>query len=107
MKIYDILKSAEELYIKEISKRSDIAYPGMCWCLKVTIHNVTGKKVSDYDLITNIPEFNPKFLKATKSILVPGLEFWWDNGDTKSRLNAFKVLKNIYKESIREFDSKV
>lgn len=107
MKIYDILKSAEELYIKEISKRSDIAYPGMCWCLKVTIHNVTGKKVSYYDLITNIPEFNPKFLKATESILVPGLEFWWDNGDTKSRLNAFKVLKNIYKESIREFDSKV
>lgn len=104
MKIYDILKSAEELYIKEISKRSDIAYPGMCWCLKVAIHNVTGKKVSYYDLITNIPEFNPKFLKATESILAPGLEFWWDNGDTKSRLNAFKVLKNIYKESIREFE---
>lgn len=50
------------------------------------------------DLVTNIPEFNPEFLKATKDVQHAGLDFWWDNNDTKSRLDAFSVLKDIYKE---------
>jgi hypothetical protein len=30
------------------------------------------------DLVTNIPEFNPEFLKATNTVLHAGLDFWWD-----------------------------
>lgn len=46
----------------------------------------------------------PEFLKATKDVRHAGLDFWWDNNDTKSRLSAFSVLKDIYKESVREFE---
>mgnify|MGYP000275718871 FL=1 len=35
MKVYDILKSAEEIYAEEIKKPE--ACPGMCWCLKVAV----------------------------------------------------------------------
>ena len=55
-------------------------------------------------MVDNIPEFNPEFLKATKDVRHAGLDFWWDNNDTKSRLSAFSVLKDIYKESVREFE---
>lgn len=54
--------------------------------------------------LLGIPEFNPEFLKATKDVQHAGLDFWWDHNDTKSRLDAFSVLKDIYKESVREFE---
>jgi hypothetical protein len=31
MKVYDVIKTAEDIYINEISH---LRYPGMCWCLK-------------------------------------------------------------------------
>lgn len=109
MKVYDVLKIAEEVYIEEIKKSP--AYPGMCGCLKVAatkgldFKDKNRKGHPSYkDLVTNIPEFNPEFLKATKDVQYAGLYFWWDQNDTKSRLDAFSVLKDIYKESVREFE---
>ena len=32
MKVYDVIKTAEDTYINETSH---LSYPGMCWCLKV------------------------------------------------------------------------
>jgi hypothetical protein len=108
MKVYDVIIIAEDIYINEISH---LRYPGMCWCLKVAATRGLDFKEKNRkghpsykDLVTNIPEFNPEFLKATNTVLHAGLDFWWDNNDTKSRLNAFKVLKGIYKESVREFE---
>lgn len=110
MKVYDVLKSAEEIYVEEIMKRNNAAYPGMCWCLKVAAANINFKEnVSKVryptykGLVDNIPEFNPEFLKATKSIKTAGLDFWWDLNDRQSRLNAFRLLRSIYKQSDKEF----
>ena len=33
-----------------------------------------------------------------------GLDFWWEHHDTESRLKAFQVLKDIYKDSPKEFE---
>lgn len=33
MKVYDVIKTAEDTYISETSR---LIYPGMCWCLKVS-----------------------------------------------------------------------
>lgn len=108
MRIYDVIKIAEETYKSEISHSS---YPGMCWCLKVAA--TTGMDFKEKnskghpcyrDLATNIPEFNPEFLKATKEIRQAGLDFWWENEDTQSRLKAFGVLKDLYKEKVGEFE---
>lgn len=108
MKVYDVIKTAEDTYINETSH---LSYPGMCWCLKVAatkgmdFKDKNRKGHPSYkDLVTNIPEFNPEFLKATKDVQHAGLDFWWDHNDTKSRLDAFSVLKDIYKESVREFE---
>lgn len=56
------------------------------------------------DLVDNIPEFNPEFLKATREVKMAGLDFWWGNHDVESRLKAFQVLKDIYKDSPKEFE---
>lgn len=56
------------------------------------------------DLVDNIPEFNPEFLKATEKVKMAGLDFWWGNQDTESRLRAFQVLKDIYKDNPKEFE---
>lgn len=110
MKVYDILKSAEEIYVEEIMKRSNEANPGMCWCLKVAAtKNMDFKEKNRKghptykDLVTNIPEFTPEFLKATKPIKTAGLDFWWDLKDKQSRMNAFHILRSIYKQSDKEF----
>ena len=110
MKVYDVLKSAEEIYVEEITKRKDAAYPGMCWCLKVAavkgmdFKEMNGKGHPSYkDLVDNIPEFNPEFLKATAIVKTVGLDFWWDLKDKQSRLNAFRLLRSIYKQSDKEF----
>lgn len=82
MKVYDVIISAKSIYISETSH---LCYPGMCWCLKVA-----ATKGLDF--------------KATKTVQHAGLDFWWENTDVKSRLNAFEVLESIYKESVREFE---
>lgn len=33
MRVYDVIKTAEDTYISETSR---LIYPGMCWCLKVS-----------------------------------------------------------------------
>lgn len=108
MKVYDVIIIAEDIYINEISH---LYYPGMCWCLKVAATRGLDFKEKNRrghpsykDLVTNIPEFNPEFLKATKDVQHAGLDFWWETKDVKSRLNAFEVLESIYKESVREFE---
>lgn len=57
-----------------------LIYPGMCWCLKVSavkgfdFKEKNRKGHPSYkDLVDNIPEFNPEFLKAIISILKSGL----------------------------------
>lgn len=108
MKVYEVLKSAEEIYAEEIMKRNNEAYPGMCWCLKVAatkgMDSGEKNKYPTYkDLVTNIPEFNPEFLKATKPVKTAGLDFWWALNDKQSRFNAFRLLRSIYKQSNKEF----
>ena len=83
MKVYDVIKTAEDTYINETSH---LSYPGMCWCLKVAatkgldFKDKNRKGHPSYkDLVTNIPEFNPEFLKATKDVQHAGLDFWWDH----------------------------
>lgn len=108
MKVYDVLKSAEEIYVEEIKKPG--TYPGMCWCLKVAATKGMDFKEKNRkghptynDLVVNIPEFNPKFLKATAIVKTAGLDFWWALSDKQSRLNAFHILRSIYKQSDKEF----
>lgn len=108
MRVYDVIKTAEDTYISETSR---LIYPGMCWCLKVSavkgfdFKEKNRKGHPSYkDLVDNIPEFNPEFLKATKTVQHAGLDFWWENTDVKSRLNAFEVLESIYKDSPKEFE---
>lgn len=110
MKVYDVLKSAEEIYVEEIMKRNNEAFPGMCWCLKVAatknmdFKEKNRKRHPSYkDLVANIPEFRPEFFGRPK-IAQPGSDFWWDNKETQPRLDAFNVLEDIYKESVREFE---
>lgn len=108
MRVYDVIKTAEDTYISETSR---LIYPGMCWCLKVSAvkgfdfkeKNRKGRP-SYKDLVDNIPEFNPEFLKATREVKKAGLDFWWGNHDVESRLKAFQVLKDIYKDSPKEFE---
>lgn len=108
MKVYDVLKIAEEVYIEEIKKSP--TYPGMCWCLKVAATKGMDFKEKNRkghptynDLVVNIPEFNPKFLKATAIVKTAGLDFWWALNDKQSRFNAFRLLRSIYKQSDKEF----
>lgn len=109
MKVYDVIKAAEELYVEELKKIPEY-YPGMCWCLKVVVANINSKNNKHKvcyptykGLVANIPEFNPEFLKATNPVKAPGLDFWWDINDFQSRLNAFHLLESIYKQSDKEF----
>lgn len=108
MRIYNVIKVAEDTYIDETSR---LTFPGMCWCLKVA--SVKGldfktKNKKGYptyrNLAENIPEFNPEFLGATEVVKTAGLDFWWDTHDTESRLRAFRILKDIYKCSSKEFE---
>ena len=108
MKVYDVIISAKSIYISETSH---LCYPGMCWCLKVAATKGLDFKEKNRkghpsykDLVTNIPEFNPEFLKATEEVKMAGLDFWWEHHDTESRLKAFQVLKDIYKDSPKEFE---
>lgn len=103
MKVYDVIKTAEDTYISETSR---FIYPG--WCLKVSavkgfdFKEKNRKGHPSYkDLVDNIPEFNPEFLKATEEVRMAGLDFWWG---TESRLRAFQVLKDIYKDNPKEFE---
>lgn len=74
MRVYDVIKTAEDTYISETSR---LIYPGMCWCLKVSavkgfdFKEKNRKGHPSYkDLVDNIPEFNPEFLKATREVTI-------------------------------------
>lgn len=76
MRVYDVIKTAEDTYISETSR---LIYPGMCWCLKVSavkgfdFKEKNRKGHPSYkDLVDNIPEFNPEFLKATREVKMAG-----------------------------------
>lgn len=108
MKVYNVIRIAEDTYISETNC---LCYPGMCWCLKVAATKGLDFKEKNRkghlfykDLVTNIPEFNPEFLGATEAVKAAGLDFWWDTHDTQSRLRAFRILKDIYKYSSKEFE---
>ena len=108
MRVYDVIKTAEDTYISETSR---LIYPGMCWCLKVSavkgfdFKEKNRKGHPSYkDLVDNIPEFNPEFLKATREVKMAGLDFWWGNHDVESRLKAFQVLKDIFRTVLIEFE---
>lgn len=79
MRVYDVIKTAEDTYISETSR---LIYPGMCWCLKVSA-------VKGFDF----KEKNRKGHPSYKDLV-----------DTESRLKAFQVLKDIYKDSPKEFE---
>lgn len=107
MKVYDVIKNAKEIYMTEIDCGG---YTGMCWCLKVAVTRGMDFKEKNRkghpsykDLVANIPEFCPEFFGRPK-IAQPGLDFWWDNKETQPRLDAFDVLEDIYKESVRGFE---
>lgn len=100
MRVYDVIKTAEDTYI---SKTSRLIYPGMCWCLKVSavkgfdFKEKNRKGHPSYkDLVDNIPEFNPEFLKATREVKMAGLDFWWGNYDVESRLKELRVEVMVY-----------
>lgn len=70
MRVYDVIKTAEDTYISETSR---LIYPGMCWCLKVSagfdFKEKNRKGHPSYkDLVDNIPEF----LKATEEVKMAG-----------------------------------
>lgn len=108
MKVYDVIRIAKDTYISETSH---LCYPGMCWCLKVAATKGLDFKEKNRkghptyrELVDNIPEFNPEFLHADRKVSLAGLDFWWDTHDTQSRLRAFRILKDIYKYSSKEFE---
>lgn len=67
MRVYDVIKTAEDTYISETSR---LIYPGMCWCLKVSAvkgfdfkeKNRKGRP-SYKDLVDNIPNLIQSSLK--------------------------------------------
>jgi hypothetical protein len=89
----------------------------MCWCIKVVANlNKSIEEQRDrghvpYSSIkSQIPEFNPWYLKAHKAEylainrhLQEGLEFWWDVELVEPRIKAFDTLIKVYENSDREF----
>ena len=104
MRVYDVIKTAEDTYISETSR---LIYPGMCWCLKVSAvkgFDFKEKNRKGHPSYKDLVDNNPEFLKATREVKMAGLDFWWGNHDVESRLKAFQVLKDIYKDSPKEFE---
>ena len=111
MKILELLQKAKKLYLENQGK------VGMCWCIKVVANEGKSKEeqrnrgqVPYASIKSQIPEFNPWYLKAHKAEylainrhLQEGLEFWWDVKCVESRINAFDTLIEIYENIDREF----
>ena len=111
MKVLELLQEAKELYFNNRGKC------GMCWAIKVIANKNKSKEeqsrkghVPYASIKTQIPEFNPFYLKSYKAEffainrhLQEGLEFWWEITDIESRIKAFDTLIEIYEDIDREF----
>ena len=111
MSILELLQKAKKLYLENQGK------VGMCWCIKVVANEGKSKEeqrdrgqVPYAVIVAQIPEFNPRYLKSYKNVyfaarpeLNVGLEFWWEIRDTRSRVNAFDTLIELYENSDKEF----
>ena len=111
MSILELLQKAKKLYLENQGK------VGMCWCIKV-VANLNKSKEEQRDkghvpyssIRAQIPEFNPRYLKAHKDEylainrhLQEGLEFWWDIECVDARIKAFDTLIELYKDYDKEF----
>ena len=111
MSILELLQKAKKLYLEHQGK------VGMCWCIKVVanqdkhpLEQSRRGQVPYASIKAQIPEFNPRYLKAHKAEylainrhLQEGLEFWWDIKCIEPRINAFNTLIEIYEDIDREF----
>lgn len=87
MRVYDVIKTAEDTYISETSR---FIYPGMCWCLKVSAVKGFDFKERDIHLIRIWLIISLSLIQSSLKLLrMAGLDFWWGNLDTESRLRAF------------------
>ena len=111
MSILELLQKAKKLYLSNQGK------VGMCWCIKVIanqdkhpIEQSRRGQIPYASIKSQIPEFNPRYLKAHKADylainrhLQEGLEFWWDVELVEPRIKAFDTLIEIYEDIDREF----
>ena len=111
MLILELLQRAKKLYLENQGK------VGMCWCIKVVANEGKSKEeqrdrgqVPYAVIVAQIPEFNPRQLKAHKAEylaickhLQAGLEFWWDIDCIEPRIKAFDTLIELYEDIDREF----
>ena len=90
--IIEYIKFAKKYYLKCVNNGT---YIGMCLAFNhASLNDRYYNKHITYRLI---PEFNPKFLNGN------GNEpYWWLLKDSKSRINAFDKLINLYKTKIKE-----
>jgi hypothetical protein len=88
----------------------------MCWAIKVVANQHKTREeqrkghVPYAEIVKQIPEFNPFYLKAHRAQelaininLTVGLEFWWDVELVEPRIKAFDTLIEIYEDYNREF----
>lgn len=104
MSILELLQKAKKLYLEHQGK------VGMCWCIKVIanqdkhpLEQSRRGQVPYASIKTQIPEFNPFYLKSYKAESFAGLDFWWEVTDVESRIRAFDTLIEIYEDIDREF----
>lgn len=111
MKILELLQKAKELYFENRGKA------GMCWAIKIVAsQHKTREELRDKghvpyaEIVKQIPEFNPFYLKAHRAQelaaninLTVGLEFWWDVKLVEPRINAFDKLIKVYENSDKKF----
>lgn len=110
MSILELLVKAKKLYLDNQGKA------GMCWAIKIVANQHKTREeqrkghVPYAEIVKQIPEFNPFYLKAHKAQelaininLTVGLEFWWDVELVEPRINAFDILIELYEDIDREF----
>lgn len=110
MSILELLQKARKLYLENQGK------VGMCWAIKIVANQHKTREeqrkghVPYAEIVKQIPEFNPWYLKAHKAEylainrhLQEGLEFWWDVECVEPRIKAFDTLIEIYEDIDREF----
>lgn len=105
MKIYNVIKRANEIY-----NSFNYGLIGMCFALKkaviedMPIKEINNKGMPKYkDLVSNIPEFTPEYLNSFYKNIIPDVNLWWPIIDTDSRIKAFNLLLSLYKNSDKEF----
>ena len=92
--ILGILYLAKERYLRDL-KDTCKAYNGLCYYLVTSIKNILGKTFAYSEIMTVIPEFNPKTFNVNKETTSG---YWWKLKDFGSRLDALNTLIEIYKK---------